>query len=937
MPHDVFISYSRRDRDFAVRLQKTLASYVPPRSLPLPRRRLDVFRDEQDFTGAEYYQSLERHLRGSGKLIVLCSPAARGSQFVNDEIRRFASTKGAENIIALLVAGIPNNEATPTQHAEMAFPDALCEALQMPLAADYRGFDGQRSKVDRGAFEASWYTTLANIYDVSRAQIEEREKKRRARRRTIALGLTAASVSVLAGLSLLAWQQRQDAIRQEHLAAARSLAGRAVASESMSLRQGLRIRALIAAESLREAWTDEGYDAWRRATLEMPPVLGSIATDSVLIRMAFTSDATKLLALCGERHIHVFSVPDLQELHIYAASETAFELAVDARGEQALAFQADDEFIEAFDIASGASRSVLLPAAFRLAAFNAAGDALLASLTHLWVLDGASDEVASRVLFPKFTSAVALSPDGATALALTDGALIAYDTRDGAVRWQVRPSGEDAGREVIFSGDGSAVLLAGARELMIVNTATGEAVESIPATEEPGGRPMLLSADFYLVGNDLYAVNGEVERILPFAVEPSSPSRLPVANPSGRYIAGIQSGDQNFIVVDTAFEVQSLADDGVAFYLTLDEGHQGTAAAFTADGNLLAASSREAGYGRAPGRLQLVSLQPQRWRPIVPATSRTGDLSVLPPDAQVVARHREFPSPRTFDADGTPAEHDLGGLLVSASGRLAARLEPKKQWVITDTRTERSITVADNGSPIEFSPDEQRVLVFPEIFTLNDQTPPQTIAGAEPLFKTWSFPGSTLVIGIEAQNASRSDATESVLFDWHTGTIATGPGSAESIYAVSPDGRRFATYERESIAIWKVGDDGPEVRSDRAVLDYDTPLHFSPNGTLLAVAACGSPRLYDARTLELRFRVPMNGCFAGFTLDGKHLVSHRWRSGYPEPTLHPITLEGVLAETCAKVHDDLTPRDSARLGISAMNTCPDRGAVSGGGAPASTE
>jgi MTH538 TIR-like domain (DUF1863) len=127
---------------------------------------MDVFLDKDDFTGTEYFQSVERHLKDSSKLIVLCSRAARASQFVNDEIKRFANARGPEHIISLLIAGLPNNEATaPDQSALMAFPDALCAHLKMPLAADYRGFDLDRSRVDRGAYEASWYTTLANLYD----------------------------------------------------------------------------------------------------------------------------------------------------------------------------------------------------------------------------------------------------------------------------------------------------------------------------------------------------------------------------------------------------------------------------------------------------------------------------------------------------------------------------------------------------------------------------------------------------------------------------------------------------------------------------------------------------------------------------------------------------------------------------------------------------
>jgi hypothetical protein len=119
--------------------------------------------------------------------------------------QRFARAKGPERIIALLVAGIPNNEATPEQSAQMAFPDALCEVMKMPLAADYRGFDPGRSRVDRGVYEGSWYTTLATLYDISRSQIEQRERKRRARRRLIAV-------------SFIAWKRTQDALQNAKVA-----------------------------------------------------------------------------------------------------------------------------------------------------------------------------------------------------------------------------------------------------------------------------------------------------------------------------------------------------------------------------------------------------------------------------------------------------------------------------------------------------------------------------------------------------------------------------------------------------------------------------------------------------------------------------------------------------------------------------------------------
>src|SRR4030095_2374369 len=107
--HDAFISYSRRDRAFAARLEKTLENYKPPKEVRATGRRLSVFRDEADFSGTEYDASIARHLKGSAKLIVVCSPNARSSAYVADEIRRFAAIHGTLNIVPVLIEGLPNN------------------------------------------------------------------------------------------------------------------------------------------------------------------------------------------------------------------------------------------------------------------------------------------------------------------------------------------------------------------------------------------------------------------------------------------------------------------------------------------------------------------------------------------------------------------------------------------------------------------------------------------------------------------------------------------------------------------------------------------------------------------------------------------------------------------------------------------------------------
>jgi WD40 repeat protein len=209
--HDAFISYSRKDVAFAAALQKGLERYVPPKGIPLPPRRLNVFRDAEDFTGTEYFASVDQHLRSSRRLIVICSPHAHASQYVNDEIRRFAQTHSPADLIPVLVAGLPNNEATPETLSSIAFPEALSGLLQMPLAADYRGFNSATERVSEKRWRAPWYKLLADICGCSRAEIEERERRRRIRQRLAWTASGMAGAAVVGGLLYLAQGQRNSA------------------------------------------------------------------------------------------------------------------------------------------------------------------------------------------------------------------------------------------------------------------------------------------------------------------------------------------------------------------------------------------------------------------------------------------------------------------------------------------------------------------------------------------------------------------------------------------------------------------------------------------------------------------------------------------------------------------------------------------------------
>ena len=206
--YDAFISYSRKDQTFAQLLERRLEAYGPPRELGLPARHLRVFLDTSDIRGPDYNETIERELRRARTLIVVCSPAGRASEYVDDEIRRFIAANRAEGIepqiLPLLLQGIPNNEAkSPDDEGRKAFPEALYEAAKMPLAQSFLHFDPKQHKLDRGGYRNSWFGTLATMLDVERHALEERDAKRAARTRTIITSASLIALAVVSGLARL--------------------------------------------------------------------------------------------------------------------------------------------------------------------------------------------------------------------------------------------------------------------------------------------------------------------------------------------------------------------------------------------------------------------------------------------------------------------------------------------------------------------------------------------------------------------------------------------------------------------------------------------------------------------------------------------------------------------------------------------------------------
>src|SRR5262249_30153725 len=110
------ISYSHRDHRVAEWLHKAIENYRVPESLVgsngrdgiIPHQIFPIFRDRDELgSSPDLSVSIREALAQSAYLIVLCSPSAARSRWVNQEITEFKRLGRADRIHALIVVGEP--------------------------------------------------------------------------------------------------------------------------------------------------------------------------------------------------------------------------------------------------------------------------------------------------------------------------------------------------------------------------------------------------------------------------------------------------------------------------------------------------------------------------------------------------------------------------------------------------------------------------------------------------------------------------------------------------------------------------------------------------------------------------------------------------------------------------------------------------------------
>jgi len=210
-----FISYSHADTPWAKWLHRALENFHIDKDLAgretaigaIPKALRPIFRDRDDFTaGHTLTDQTLAALDGSAALIVICSPQAAKSQYVNEEIRLFKSRHKDRPVIPLIVAGRPGD------------PELECFPPALKFRLDAKGRIGKR-KVELLAADAreegdgkqlALAKVVAGLLGLSSDDIfrrAERERRRKSRVRNGIIATLAILAVAAAGSAVYAWQQ----------------------------------------------------------------------------------------------------------------------------------------------------------------------------------------------------------------------------------------------------------------------------------------------------------------------------------------------------------------------------------------------------------------------------------------------------------------------------------------------------------------------------------------------------------------------------------------------------------------------------------------------------------------------------------------------------------------------------------------------------------
>ena len=210
-----FLSYSHGDKTWGKWLHHALENTRIDKDLvgretaagPVPKTLRPIFRDREDFSAGHSLTAQTLTALGASQfLIVICSPNAAQSKYVNEEVRRFKILGRADRVIPVIVdgeSGDPTRECfPPALRCKLGADGQITDEHEEPIAADAREQgDGK---------EIAKQKVVAGLLGLGLDEIVRRAERARKRRNRFWAALAGVFLLLAVGASgsaVYAWQQ----------------------------------------------------------------------------------------------------------------------------------------------------------------------------------------------------------------------------------------------------------------------------------------------------------------------------------------------------------------------------------------------------------------------------------------------------------------------------------------------------------------------------------------------------------------------------------------------------------------------------------------------------------------------------------------------------------------------------------------------------------
>ena len=289
---DAFVSYARSNSErTAIAVQRGLQRFARPWN---QRRAVRIFRDDSAMsTNPALWSAIEAGLSASGHLILLLSPAAAASVYVEKEVAWWLDHKGPATILLVLDAGdLAWDQAGNRFSADSPVPACLREAFaEEPRWLDLRWMRTSPDPAGDPRFAAAMADLSAPIRGIARDDLigEDLTQHRRVRRlATSAVSLLALLLVISIVSTVLAVRQRDDVLRQAVTLRSRQLAS----TGSVLLGSDLRLAQLLAVQGFRTEQSPATREALLQAAFASPIIDRFVTFGADITAVATSADAS---------------------------------------------------------------------------------------------------------------------------------------------------------------------------------------------------------------------------------------------------------------------------------------------------------------------------------------------------------------------------------------------------------------------------------------------------------------------------------------------------------------------------------------------------------------------------------------------------------------------------------------------------------------------